>query len=136
MIADRKYCPEFITQGFYNWKKAIEKFKLHQSSHGHVFSVNQLAAMKRPSVIVQIHTEKQKEQAIARNCLIKLFTSVGYLLRQGSAFRGYKESDGNYSQLLKLGRMEDVPDLEMYLRNTTNFTFLSAQTEMAEMFSH
>ena len=60
----------FITQGFNNWKKATENFKLHQSSHGHVFSVNQVAAMKRPSVIVQIHTEKQKEQAIARNCLI------------------------------------------------------------------
>ena len=84
---------------------------------------------------MQIHTEKQKEQAIARNCLIKLFTSVQYLLRQGSAFRGHKESNGNYSQLLKL-RMEDVPDLEMYLRNTTNFTSPSAQMEMAEMFSH
>ena len=32
--------------------------------------------------------------------------------------------------------MEDVPDLEMYLRNTTNFTSPSAQMEMAEMFSH
>ena len=136
-VTDLAHCkdPAFITQGFNNWKKAIEKFKLHQSSHGHVFSVNQLAAMKRPSVIVQLHPEKQKEQAIARNCLIKLFTSVRYLLRQGSAFRGHKESDGNYSQLLKL-RMEDVLDLEMYLRNTTNFTSPSAQIEMAEMFSH
>ena len=29
-----------------------------------------------------------------------------------------------------------VPDLEMYLRNTTNFTSPSAQMEMAEVFSH
>ena len=64
-----------------------------------------------------------------------MLTSVRYLLRQGSAFHGHKESDANYSQLLKL-RMEDDPDLEMYLRNTTNFTSPSAQMEMAEMFSH
>ena len=60
---------------------------------------------------------------------------VRYLLPQGSAFRGHKESDGNFSQLLKR-RREDIPDLEMCWRNTTNFTSPSAQTEIAEMFSH
>ena len=50
-------------------------------------------------------------------------------------FRSQEQTDGNYFQLLKL-RMEDVPDLEMYLRITTNFTSPSAQKEMAEMFSH
>ena len=127
--------PAFISEGFNNWKKAIEKFKLHQTSHTHVLSVNQIAAVKRPSVSAQIQTQKQKEQAIARNSLLKLFTSVRYLLRQGSAFRGHDESDGSYLQLLKL-RTEDVPDLQMYLRNTTNFTSPGAQNEMIEMFSH
>ncbi len=127
--------PAFISEGFNNWKKAIEKFKLHQTSHTHVLSVNQIAAVKRPSVIAQIQTQKQKEQAIARNSLLKLFTSVRYLLRQGSGFRGHDESDGSYPQLLKL-RTEDVPDLQMYLKNTTNFTSPCAQNEMIEMFSH
>ncbi|XP_028416128.1 zinc finger MYM-type protein 1-like [Dendronephthya gigantea] len=127
--------PAFISEGFNNWKKAIEKFKLHQTSHTHVLSVNQIAAVKRPSVSAQIHTQKQKEQAIARTSLLKLFTSIRYLLRQGSAFRGHNENDGSYSQLLKL-RTEDVPDLQMYLRNTTNFTSPCAQNEMIEMFSH
>jgi hypothetical protein len=74
-----------------NWKKAIEKFKLHLTSHTHVLSVNQIAAVKIPSVSAQIQMQKQKEQAIARNSLLKLFTSVKYLLRQGSAFRGRDE---------------------------------------------
>ena len=127
--------PAFTSEGFNNWKKAIEKFKLHQASHTHLLSVSQIAAVKRPSVSAQIHTQKQNEQAIARNCLLKLFTSIRYLLRQGSAFRGHDESNGNFLQLLKL-RREDVPDLEMYLKNTTNFTSPCAQNEMVEMFSH
>ena len=98
-------------------------------------SVNQIAAVKRSSLSAQIQTQKQKEQAMARNCLLKLFTSVRYLLRQGSAFRGHDESDGSYLQLLKL-KTEDVPDLQMYLRNTINFTSPGAQNEMIEMFSH
>ena len=34
-ITDLTHCndPAFISQGFKNWKKAIEKFKLHQASH-------------------------------------------------------------------------------------------------------
>ena len=44
-------------------------------------------------------------------------------------FRDHEERDGNYFQLLKL-RMEDVPDLEMYLRITTNFTSPGAQNPL------
>ena len=66
---------------------------------------------------------------------MKLFTSIRYLLRQGSAFRGHDEIHGNYLQLLKL-RSEDDADLQVYLRNTTNFTSPRAQDEMMEMFSH
>jgi hypothetical protein len=40
--------PAFISEGFNNSKKAIENFKLHQTSHTHVLSVNQIAAVKRP----------------------------------------------------------------------------------------
>lgn len=44
-----------ISEGFNNWKKAIEKFKSHQTSHIHVLSANQLIALKRPLVSVKIH---------------------------------------------------------------------------------
>ena len=60
-VTDLAHCkdPAFITQGFNNWKKAIEKFKLHQSSHGHVFSVNQLAAMKGRQLLCK-YTRRNK----------------------------------------------------------------------------
>ena len=38
-------------------------------------------------------------------------------------------------QLLKL-RSEDDPNLQVYLRETTNFTSPRGQEEMIEMFSH
>ena len=50
----------FISEGLNKWKKEIEKFRSHQTSHTHVLPVNQIAAVKRRSVSAQIHTQKQK----------------------------------------------------------------------------
>ncbi|XP_028397239.1 zinc finger MYM-type protein 1-like [Dendronephthya gigantea] len=136
-IIDLARCkePAFIAHGFNNWKKAIEKFKSHQKSQTHSLAVRQIAAVKKPSVSAQLVTQMQKDQQLARNSLIKLFTSIRYLLRQGTAFRGHDKSDGNYLQLLKL-RTEDDPNLEIYLKRTTNFTSFAGQNEMIRLFSH
>ena len=40
--------PAFITSGFKNWKKAIEKFKAHESSHTHRHAVSVTAQEKHP----------------------------------------------------------------------------------------
>ena len=40
--------PAFITSGFRNWKKAIEKFKAHESSHTHRHAVSVTAQEKHP----------------------------------------------------------------------------------------
>ncbi|KAI6661467.1 Zinc finger MYM-type protein 1-like [Oopsacas minuta] len=127
--------PAFILNGFDNWKKAHEKFRSHQMSRTHQLAINQISAIKRPAVNVQMNTLKLKEQEISRNSLLKLFTTIRYLLRQGSAIRGHDETSGNYFQLLKL-RSEDDPDLGMYLKRTTNFISPRGQEEMMEMFSH
>ena len=142
----------FILNGFDNWKKAHAKFRSHQMSCTHQLAINQISAIKRPAVNVQMSTHKLKEQEISRNSLLKLFTSIRYLLRQGSAIRGHDETSwklsfGNYFwklfslkiisrslnfrskfqnlkifQLLKLRSVDD-PDLEVYLKRTTNFIF-------------
>ena len=46
-------------------------------------------------------------------CLIKQMESLCYLLRQGLAVRGHKETEGNLARLLKL-RAIDVPELERW----------------------
>ena len=39
---------------------------------------------------------------------MKLLSSLHYLLRQGLAIQGYKECDGNLTQLLKLQTEDDL----------------------------
>ena len=136
-LSDLARCkePVFISQGFNNWKKAIDKFKAHQKSHTQILAVNQLAAAKQPTICAQLVAQAE-EQKRARIAILKLFTSIRYVQRQGSAFRGHDHhSVGNYLQLFKL-RAEDVPDLNAYLNLTTNFTSPAAQNEMMQMFSH
>ena len=45
----------FVSWGYTNWKKVIEKFKAHESSHAHAAAVSQHLQSKSP-VIVQMST--------------------------------------------------------------------------------
>ena len=50
--------------------------------------------------------------------LLKVLSSMKYLLQQGLAIRGHQESDGNLNQLLQL-RSEDDPCLGRWLKGTS-----------------
>ena len=54
-------------------------------------------------------------------CLIKQIESLSYLLRQGLAVRGHKETEGNLARLLKL-RAIDVPELECWCAEKKYFS--------------
>lgn len=96
--------PAFILNGFNNWKKGPEKFNSHQNSRTHQLAVDQISAIKRTPVNALINSQKQKEQENSRKSLLKIFTSVRYLLRQGLAFRGHEEIDGNFRSFYNLDR--------------------------------
>lgn len=108
--------PAFITNGFRNWKKALERFRSHESSQCHNFSYMQLQRINQaqPAINAQLSTQLQGRQAKARNCLRIIFTTAKFLARQGLAFRGHKNDDGNFKQLL-LVRSEDNVDLQQWL---------------------
>ena len=57
-------------------------------------------------------------------CLIKQIESLSYLLRQGHAVRGHKETEGNLSRLLKL-RAIDVPEPECWCAEKNTFLLIS-----------
>lgn len=126
--------PAFVSAGFDNWKKP-ERFKSHEKSDTHQHAVFELAAVEKPSVNELLDESAKKQQQGARQCLIKLFTTLRFLLRQGQAFRGHNESNGNFQQLLKL-RSEDCQLLSSYLKRKTSFTSPEAQSEMIDAFSH
>ena len=80
----------FTNTGFSNWKKAIEKFEKHQTSKSHREAID--LVIKIPSTTKDVgemlnksHAEQKDEN---RQVLLKIFSSVRYLSRQGIAFRG------------------------------------------------
>jgi hypothetical protein len=125
----------FCSAGFRSWKRAIERFEIHQQSEAHCHAVSQLQQMKGKSVDAQISEQKATEQAAARVALLSLFSSIQFLARQGIALRGHSNHTGNYWQLLTL-RRRDIPELNSFLMRTTNFTASDNQNEMLQLISH
>ena len=78
--------PTFINSGFFNWKKAIQKFTAHQKSSCHKQAVLLLhQTTTGQPIAAQLSTAHQKQQQLAHRCLIKAVQSTKYLLRQGLA---------------------------------------------------
>ena len=124
----------FTVDGFANWKKAIEKFREHQSSQSHRFATQQLVQSSKP-VDQQLSTQKFTWQQQAGLCQSKLLTSLKYLARQGQALRGHDDEDGNFIQLLKL-RATDVSELQQWFERKIDMTSHDIQNEILEMFAH
>ena len=110
----RKYDNAFILDGFHNWKKGRERLQRHERSECHKEAILKLNSMKGPSVIEQLSSETKRTQATRRRMLLKLLRSLTFLLRQGLAIRGHKESEGNLIQLLEL-QSTDCPELKQWM---------------------
>ena len=105
----------FFSEGFGNWKKATERFRVHQESEIHKDSKLKLNSIALPSIKEKLSTAAAKAKADHTRMLLKVLSSVKYLLRQGLALRGHKETDGNLYQLLALQAADD-PFLGIWLK--------------------
>ena len=85
----------FTLDGFGNWKKALQRFKEHESSQCHKESMDKIILMHQPSVASKLATELENSQALHRTLLKKEISSIKYLLRQGMPLRG-KRQEGCY----------------------------------------
>ena len=104
----------FTSKGFNNWKKAKAKFREHEQSRLHSDVCIAYKALQQPSITSQLSLQAHREQEAHRNLLMKLLSSLKYLLRQGLAVRGHTEEESNLFQLLKC-RSEDIPPLLEWL---------------------
>ena len=105
----------FFNDGFNNWKKAIEGFHVHEKAEIHRQAKMKILSSQAPSVMEQLSNEAAKSRAENRKNLLKMISSLRYLLRQGLALRGHQESKGNLIQLLFLWS-EDDPSLRLFLK--------------------
>jgi len=86
--------PAFVSTGFKNWKKALEKFSMHEKSDGHNIAVTTAAYENRP-VTTQLSSAVSAQQAENRASLLKIIGGEMFLARQGLAFRGHEHHQGN-----------------------------------------
>ena len=92
---------------FYNWKKALNRFKDHERSTAHREGVSKLQGRSQGvDVGAMISKQYEAEKRNNRAMLMKLLHCIRYLARQGLAFRGHHEDsvafEGNLYQLLLL----------------------------------
>jgi hypothetical protein len=106
----------FTSSGFSDWKNARRALAQHNSSRFHSDCLYIVQQQSKPSVISRIDTATRQQQEQRRRMLMAEASSLQYLLRQGIAFRGHTEVDGNLFQLIHL-RGADIPGLHQWLDN-------------------
>ena len=106
----------YVTHGFSNWKKALEKFALHEKSTFHRAATQSVFAATNPnsSVASKFDAGKKQELIDARTALAAIFSSLKFLGMQGLAVRGKGDETSNFRQLLKL-RANDIPVSYCYI---------------------
>lgn len=123
----------FVSSGFRNWKKAIEKFKSHEMCQAHKVAIT-THTYQAKSVDTQLSSAKALQQQQARSHLQKIVGSLQYLARQGSAIRSHDNTEGNFRQLLRL-RSEDVEGLETWIEKRSNYLSPQIQNEILKILS-
>lgn len=124
----------FSEKGFKTWKKAIEKFKMHEKSAAHSQAVLSHTQLQAP-IERQLSNIKLQQQKLALESLMTIIGSLKYLVRQGLAIRGHKNLEGNLMELLKV-RSEDKPSLKLWLQKETNYTHPTIQNEIIQILGN
>ena len=79
----------FSTSGFFNWKKALDKFSKHDQSACHCDALSMVAAASTETMNVgtQLSAEYTEHKALNRKCLFAIMSNIRFLARQGLALR-------------------------------------------------
>lgn len=128
--------PAFTKGGWNGWKKSETSLIKHRNSDGHKEAElkSLIVEQKCPAVNVQLDNSLVKVQSDRRQMLLKELSTIRCLLRQGLAFRGQTETEGNLQQFLKL-RSDDVPKLEWWLQQG-KYLSQEIQNELIQLFGN
>lgn len=128
----------FIVRGFTNWKDATVKFDMHQSSKCHREAVLRLVTIPATTLDVaeSLSAQHQREKLERRHCLLKIFSSIHFLARQGLPLRGNgDDSSSNFTQLLKLQAGDDQRLGTWMKRKTDKYTSADVQNEILKVMA-
>ncbi len=98
----------FISEGYFDWKNALSRFKLHETSKLHLDSTYVINQQSRPTIAAQLLSSTKKQQEQRRQAFSIQISCIMYLLRQGLALRGHSDEDSNLIQLLRLRSIDCI----------------------------
>ena len=126
----------FLFTGFGNWKDVTVAFGSHEMSatrKEHKRAVEGVITLPQTTRDVGdlLSSAHAAEKCKNRQCLTTIIESISFLARQGIALHGdLDESDGNFTQLLRL-RGVDQPHLLTWLeRKTDKYTSPQVQNKI------
>ena len=131
LLLGKKLEQTFISEGFDDWKRAIEKFQKHEKTDCHIEAVYKMYNDKTNDIGEVLSNQHQKDKEENRRCLLQIVLCLRYLARQGIALRGNNNDiDGNFHQLLKLQAYKNK-ELNQWLdKKRGNFTSPDIQNEI------
>lgn len=125
--------PAFISAGFKNWKKALERFTSHEGSAVHRHAIAMSLQAKSDAML---SSARDKQQPDNRYCFSHVVGSIKYLARQGLAMHGHEADDGNLYQHVK-NKAETDTVLQTWLKGDRKTYFSpDIQNEILTMMSH
>ena len=117
-------------------KYATSAFEQHRWSKCHRESVMKWNHyVKGGSIQAQLDEQASLEQKNNLHCLKIIFSSIGYLARQGLPLRGHDEYQGNFYQLMKLGANDSIA-LQQWMECKRAYLSHEIQDEILRVMSH
>ena len=72
----------------------MERFHTHKEADFHKESVFELHSLQSPTIIEKLSSEASKVRTQNREMLLKVLSSLQFLLKQGLSIRGHSCNDG------------------------------------------
>nr|CAH7739888.1 unnamed protein product [Callosobruchus chinensis] len=120
---DEKSIKTFTQSGFSSWNKAIK-------------NKNKTNLERGVNVHSMLSKSKLEDMKTARIALLKMISTLRFLMTGGLAIRGDEDEHSNYIRLLNL-RSEDIPELKAWLQRS-KYKWLShdVTNELSSILSH
>ena len=133
-----QYPVTYITNGYTNWKDAINNFNQHERSKCHADSVLKIVTIPKTMKDVGecLSSQHAKEKSERRQLFMKILQNIAFLAYQGLPLRGDgSEDDSNYIQLLNLWAIDDPRIIEWLQKRSDKYTSPVIQNEILKIMA-
>ncbi len=126
----------FVSNGFQNWKSALEKFRAHQCSVAHKSAIlawevgKQIQHNPERNVVSLINQQQKKVVDENRQYLKNIVETLVFIGRQGISLRGHRENEeslnkGNFLELLMFQAKNNPLISRFFANKEKNVTYTS-----------